>query len=196
MHDALQAILGLDVLIDVERVLGDSRRSADSESKLAKQQLPALLEKLSGHADERARAAERALSGKTWDLAAHDALGSLYAQLSGACTAGKAGVGVDDGVHQAGETAVQIVLPQPGVALGALDALGEDSRLAQDAQVMGEGRLGHREACLLHDLRAPRLAVARHVPHGRQAVRVGQRGEYPRQLVVLRRGLDNVVHHP
>ena len=44
MHDALQAILGLDVLTDTERTLNDSRKSAESESKLAKQGLPALLE--------------------------------------------------------------------------------------------------------------------------------------------------------
>jgi hypothetical protein len=60
---------------------------------------------------------------------------------------------------------------------------------------MGEGRLGHREAGLLHDLRAPRLAVARHVPHGRQALRVRERGEYARQLEIRRRGLEHVVHH-
>jgi hypothetical protein len=35
MHDALQAILGLDVLTDTERTLNDSRRSAESESKAA-----------------------------------------------------------------------------------------------------------------------------------------------------------------
>lgn len=74
MHDALQDILGLDVLIDTERTLNDSRKSAESESKLARQELSALLAKLAAHPDERARAAENALSGRTWDLAALDAL--------------------------------------------------------------------------------------------------------------------------
>ncbi len=74
MHDALQAILGLDVLTDTERTLNDSRRSAESESKLAKQGLSALRAKLAEHPDERARAAENALTGRTWDLAALDAL--------------------------------------------------------------------------------------------------------------------------
>ena len=74
MHDALQAILGLDVLTDTERTLNDSRRSAESESKLAKQGLPTLRAKLAEHPDERARAAENALAGRTWDLAALDAL--------------------------------------------------------------------------------------------------------------------------
>jgi hypothetical protein len=74
MHDALQAILGLDVLNDTERTLNDCRRSAESESELAKQELPALLGKLAEHPDERARAAKNALAGRTWDLAALDAL--------------------------------------------------------------------------------------------------------------------------
>ena len=74
MHDALQAILGLDVLIEAERVLGDSRRAAESTAKLAKQQLPALLATLASHPDGRARAAEQILGGKTWDLGALTAL--------------------------------------------------------------------------------------------------------------------------
>ena len=74
MHDALLAILGLDVLSDTERALNDSRRSADSESKLAKQELPALRAKLREHPDERARTAEKALADRTWNLAALDAL--------------------------------------------------------------------------------------------------------------------------
>jgi recombinational DNA repair ATPase RecF len=74
MHDALQAILGLDVLTDTERALNDARRSAESESKLAKQGLPALRAKLAEHPDERARAAENALAGRAWDLAGLDAL--------------------------------------------------------------------------------------------------------------------------
>ncbi len=88
MHDALQAILGLDALIDAERVLGDARRAADSASKRARQQLPALLAKLAEHPDERARAAERALGGRTWDLAALDAL----AVGNGAASDGRTGL--------------------------------------------------------------------------------------------------------
>jgi hypothetical protein len=74
MHDALQAILGLDALTDAEKALGDSRKTADATAKRAKQELPGLLETLAAHPDERARAAERALSGRTWDLAAVEAL--------------------------------------------------------------------------------------------------------------------------
>src|ERR1700722_1642579 len=74
MHEARQAILGLDVLIDAERVLGDSRRAAEATAKLAKQQLPALLATLARHPDARARAAEQILGGRTWDLPALMAL--------------------------------------------------------------------------------------------------------------------------
>ena len=68
-------------------------------------------------------------------------------------------VGVNDRVEQAGEAAVDVFLAQLGVALGALDALGDQARLAHDAQVVGEGRLAQLEPGLLPDLGAPRLAV-------------------------------------
>jgi hypothetical protein len=68
MHDALQAILGLDVLTDAERALAEERRAAEAESKAAKQELPVLLARLKAHPDDRARSAEKALAGKTWDL--------------------------------------------------------------------------------------------------------------------------------
>jgi recombinational DNA repair ATPase RecF len=74
MHDALLAILGLDVLIDTERALNDSRKSADSESKLAKQELPALRAKLREHPDERAGTAEKVLATRPLNLAALDEL--------------------------------------------------------------------------------------------------------------------------
>lgn len=76
MHDALQAILGLDLLIGTEHILSEARRAADSASKTARQQLPALTEKLARHPDSRARAAQLALSGKQPDL---DALAALAA---------------------------------------------------------------------------------------------------------------------
>jgi recombinational DNA repair ATPase RecF len=76
MHDALQAILGLDLLIDTERSLTDSRKSAESVSKAARQELPGLLEKLARHPDQRARAAEQALAGRVPDLDALAALAS------------------------------------------------------------------------------------------------------------------------
>ncbi len=76
MHDALQAILGLDLLTDSERTLGDWRKSAESVSKLARQELPTLLAKLENHPDDRARAAAEALTARVWDLAALAALAS------------------------------------------------------------------------------------------------------------------------
>ena len=74
MHDAMQAILGLDLLTATEKTLTDARRTADADSKAAKQHLPALLAALAANPDERARRAEQALSGKMWDLPALEGL--------------------------------------------------------------------------------------------------------------------------
>ncbi len=68
MYDALQAILGLDQLIDAERRLGSARKQLDDASKAARQELPGLLARLAEHSDERARRAETALRGRRWDL--------------------------------------------------------------------------------------------------------------------------------
>jgi recombinational DNA repair ATPase RecF len=112
MHDALQAILGLDILTDTERTLNDSRRSAESESKLAKQELPALLAKLAEHPDERARTAEKALGGRTWDLAALDAL----------TADGEAVADQGTGLLQ---QVVSLTLPAPDDVAAALDRVAE-----------------------------------------------------------------------
>jgi ABC-type Mn2+/Zn2+ transport system ATPase subunit len=74
MYDALQAILGLDQLIDAERRLSDARKKFDESSKQARQALPELLEQLSKHPDERARQAETTLLRRTPDLDAIKAL--------------------------------------------------------------------------------------------------------------------------
>ncbi|MGH3279093.1 MAG: AAA family ATPase, partial [Trebonia sp.] len=74
MHDAMQAILGLDLLTGTEKALTEQRRSAEADVKAAKNELPALLDKLAAHPDARARLAEKALEGKTKDLAALGAL--------------------------------------------------------------------------------------------------------------------------
>ena len=68
MHDAMQAILGLDLLTATEKTLTDARRTADAQSKAARQELPALRAALAAYPDERARRAEKALTGKAWDL--------------------------------------------------------------------------------------------------------------------------------
>jgi energy-coupling factor transporter ATP-binding protein EcfA2 len=74
MYDALQAILGLDQLIDAERRLAAARKHLDDTSKRARQALPDLRSRLAEHSDERARQAEAALSGRRWDLDSVDAL--------------------------------------------------------------------------------------------------------------------------
>jgi recombinational DNA repair ATPase RecF len=76
MYDAMQAILGLDQLLDCERRLNDARRRTEAVSKVARQELPALLVKLASHRAGRARTAEQLLTAKTWDLAALATLAS------------------------------------------------------------------------------------------------------------------------
>jgi ABC-type hemin transport system ATPase subunit len=76
MHDAMQAILGLDQLLDCEQRLNDARKQTEAASKVAKQELPALLDKLASHPGERARTAEQLLAARTWDLAALATLAS------------------------------------------------------------------------------------------------------------------------
>jgi energy-coupling factor transporter ATP-binding protein EcfA2 len=76
MHDAVQAILGLDQLIDAERRLADARKHAEADSKRAAQALPDLLGRLREHPDERARTAMAALERGDWDLATITTLAS------------------------------------------------------------------------------------------------------------------------
>jgi recombinational DNA repair ATPase RecF len=111
MHDALQAILGLDLLIDTERILTDSRKSAAAASKAATRQLPALLEKLARHPDERARAAKRALGGKVPDL---DALAEL---------ASGGGAADGDGLTGQLRSLVGITLPDRDAVAAATERL-------------------------------------------------------------------------
>lgn len=111
MHDALQAILGLDLLIDAERILTDSRKSAARVSKAAGQQLPALLEKLARHPDERARTAQKALGGKVPDL---DTLAAL-------ATGG--GIADDDGLPGRLRDLVGITLPDREAVAAATERL-------------------------------------------------------------------------
>lgn len=111
MHDALQAILGLDLLIGTERILTDARKQADSVSKAARQQLPALLEKLARHQDERARAAEPALGGKVPDL---DALTALAAGDT---------AGADDGPSRLLQNVASITLPDRETVAAATERL-------------------------------------------------------------------------
>src|SRR4029077_8604115 len=100
-------------------------------------------------------------------------------------SARRLGVRAEDRVDQARETAVQVVLAQAHEALGALDPLGDDPGLAQGAEVVGEGGLAGAQPGLLDDLSTPRLTVRGQELYRGQRVRVGQRGQHPRQLKVL-----------
>jgi recombinational DNA repair ATPase RecF len=74
MYDALQAILGLDTLLDAERRLNELRKQLDTTSKTAKQHLPPLLSLLDTHPDPRASQARNLLSARRPDLDAVETL--------------------------------------------------------------------------------------------------------------------------
>lgn len=135
MHDALQAILGLDLLIDTERVLSDSRRSAESVSKKAKQELPGLLAKLAAHPDKRARAAQDALGGRVPDL---DALAALA----------HGGDGADDGHFVMLRQMVEMSLPDKEEVAAAFERL-ETARAAVAAMAGTQAADARRLASLL-----------------------------------------------
>jgi recombinational DNA repair ATPase RecF len=148
MHDALQAILGLDLLIHTERALSDSRKSADSVSRAARQELPALLAKLAKHPDERAREAEKALSGKVPDLNTLAALaaggGAADADGSGAVLRQVAAITVPD------KQAVVAAMARVEQARAALEALAgtkaaDARRLAELLSVALEHRREHAD---------------------------------------------------
>jgi len=136
MHDALQAILGLDLLIHTERALSDSRKSADSGSKAARQELPALLEKLANHPDERARMAQEALSGKAPDL---DALAVLAAS---------GGIPVTGGPVALLRQVAAISLPDKEAVVAAMTRL-EEARAALEAMAGSKAADARRLAGLL-----------------------------------------------
>lgn len=58
MHDALEAILGLEQLKAADERLGHARKSLEDTSKQAKGLLPSLQARLAGHPDERAAAVQ------------------------------------------------------------------------------------------------------------------------------------------
>jgi hypothetical protein len=101
-------------------------------------------------------------TGQVFALAARKAAGRLAAP--GALRTVPVDVGTDvrgwpAARREAVLTALLSAAPQPRVALGALDALGDQAGLAHYAQVVGEGRLAQLEPGLLHDLGAQRLAL-------------------------------------
>jgi energy-coupling factor transporter ATP-binding protein EcfA2 len=115
MYDALQAILGLDQLIDAERRLTDARKKFDESSKQARQALPDLLEQLSAHPDDRARQAEAALRRRTPDLGAIEAL-AVGDQRS------------DDGLSDRLQQVTLLTLPHSGAVTEAVQLLSAAER--------------------------------------------------------------------
>ena len=115
MYDTLQAILGLDQLIDAERRLTGARKHLDEISKTARQALPDLLSRLAAHPDERARQAQAALSGKRWDLDAVDALAVRDQQADS---------GIPGSLHQI----ITLELPMAEAVNAAAERLAEAER--------------------------------------------------------------------
>jgi len=62
MHDALERILGLERLVELETMLKQARKEADDQRKVGAGLLPGLRTALAEHPDPRARAAELALT--------------------------------------------------------------------------------------------------------------------------------------
>ena len=74
MFDALQAILGLDQLVAAEKRLGDTRKRLEDICKAPKRTLPTIISELDGCTDPRAARAVEAVSGRSWDLDAAEAI--------------------------------------------------------------------------------------------------------------------------
>lgn len=68
IHDLLQAVLGLERLVEIEAMLKAARREANDRRKRAGERLPALRAMLEDHHDARASQAEKVLAGKVVDL--------------------------------------------------------------------------------------------------------------------------------
>jgi DNA repair exonuclease SbcCD ATPase subunit len=110
MYDAIQAILGLDQLVDAEKRLDAQRKKLDEASKVATRTLLGLRPRLAESSDERARRAEHALAGRNWDLDAVDSLA----------------VGANDSPESAGSLLSQITaieLPSTDEVAAAVDGI-------------------------------------------------------------------------
>lgn len=74
LYDALQGLLGLEDLTLAEKRLVEARRAREQSLNTVKTDLEGLLEELAGLDDERAAACRGALSGKSWDMGAAEAV--------------------------------------------------------------------------------------------------------------------------
>jgi AAA domain/AAA domain, putative AbiEii toxin, Type IV TA system len=110
MYDAIQAILGLDQLVDAQKRLDAQRKRLDEASKVAVRTLIDLRTRLAESSDERARQAERALAGRNWDLEGVESLA----------------VGANDSPESPGGLLSQITaieLPSPDQTAAAIEGI-------------------------------------------------------------------------
>jgi recombinational DNA repair ATPase RecF len=84
LHDRLSNILGLGELEHAQQLLKEARLSRAKALDAVSKRLTALLAKLDGLPDERAKRARLALGGKKWDLAAAEAVLGTAADVAGA----------------------------------------------------------------------------------------------------------------
>ncbi|MBW3651430.1 MAG: AAA family ATPase [Actinobacteria bacterium] len=68
LYDAVSAVLGLEELVDAERLLRTERLARERAAKDVKASLAPLLDTLAASTDERARRCHSALAGRKWDL--------------------------------------------------------------------------------------------------------------------------------
>ena len=126
MYDAIQAILGLDQLVDAQKRLDIQRKELDTASKVASQNLSGLRTRLAESSDERARRAEGALAGRSWDVEAVESLA----------------VGADDSPESAGGLLSQVTaieLPSPDEIAAAIEGIRQAAqRVAKLADTPAE----------------------------------------------------------
>jgi recombinational DNA repair ATPase RecF len=84
LHDRLSNILGLGELEHAQQLLKDARLPREKALVGITKRLPALLAKLDGLPDERAKRARLALGGKKWDLPAAESVLGAFADGAGA----------------------------------------------------------------------------------------------------------------
>ena len=94
--------------------------------------------------------------------------------------------GLEDRREQAREARLEVLLAQRVHALGALLALLDDAGLAQHLEVMGAGRLRHRD---VEAAAGAPLDVVGHPADHQQPDRIGERVEHGRELDLVAAGM-------
>jgi recombinational DNA repair ATPase RecF len=148
LYDALSSILGLEDLVEAQQALQEARRSREKAGKDAGEAREALVERLKGVDDARARQVVAALEGKEWDLPAVEAV------LMGSSVSGSPPAEVDvlRGI-------ASLEAPEPAQVAAAAAEMRAAAAARQAAQATAAAR-SHDAAALLD------LALQYHAAHG------------------------------